>query len=280
MSCLFDIQLGTGYIHLHPKLPIKCSFCAHPVIFLKGGLFDTFCSTSLLSPDGRVRQCFIVLYIPLTSAAAQVLYRSPSLSDLAGDSLSLSLMNGSDRTQEKHISNKHGTFLLAKESSLSFSNHFTPIYVQLPYLSKFGPQQLLWHLLWSHKESCYLLVLEIGKLRQMSCYHSELNLIASLLFLGQNQFCFIYFLDIWSHFTKFCKSSQAKDLRPSGKESEWKKGICRTTTQNREVMTPDNFLKDSDKSYLRSKHPSHWQSEGENLEKGAEPGHHHIFLPS
>ena len=95
--------------------------------------------------------------------------------------------------------------------------------MQLPYLSKFGFQQLLLHLLGSRKESCYLLVLETGKLRPMSCYHPDLNLIASLLFLWQNQFCFIYFLDIWSHFTKSNTSSQTKGLRMSGKESDWGK---------------------------------------------------------
>ena len=67
-------------------------------------------------------------------------------------------------------------------------------------------------------------MLETGKLRWTSCCRPELNLRASLLFLGQNQFCFIYFLGIWSQFMKSNADSKAKDLKMSGKELEKEKG--------------------------------------------------------
>lgn len=150
--------------------------------------------------------------------------------------------------------------------------------MRLPYLSKFGFQKLLW----SCKESCYLLVLETGKLRHVSGCHPELNMIASLLFLEQNQFYCIYFLDIWSHFMKSNASSQEPPRIGDYQEKNWngKKGVYRTTMQDREVMTLGKFLKDCGRSYLGSKHSHQWQSNNGNPEKGAEPGHHHVFLPS
>lgn len=133
------------------------------------------------------------------------------------------------------------------------TKHFTQIYVHLPSLLNFGFQQLPWHLFWKCKESCYLLVLEIGKLRWTSCCRPELNLRASLLFLGQNQFYLLpwYLITVYEIQCRFQGQGSENVRKRTRKGKRESAGLLLGIEKSR----LDSFLR-LWQVYLGSKYPS------------------------